>query len=156
MQTKLKYNILNEAGFMMGKIVTELVVTGSERRGRLNSIQPSNCEWVTLMQTINAAGWTIPPFLIFTGKYHLSAWYEEESIPQDWEIAVSENGLTTNKLGVEWLKHFIKHTEGKMIRACRLLICNSYESHHSLGFQELCRENNIFTLYMPPYSSHLL
>jgi hypothetical protein len=40
-QTKLKYGILDEdvynldeAGFMMGKITTELVVTGSERRGR--------------------------------------------------------------------------------------------------------------------------
>jgi hypothetical protein len=162
-QTKLKYGILDEdvynfdeAGFMMGKITTELVVTGSERRGRPKSIQPGNREWVTLIQAINAAGWAIPPFLIFAGKYHLSAWYEEESIPQDWAIAVSDNGWTTNKLGVEWLKHFIKHTENKVVGARRLLILDGHESHHSLEFQELCRENNIFTLCMPPHSSHLL
>jgi hypothetical protein len=44
-QTKLKYGILNKdvynfnkAGFIIGKITTELVVTGLERRGRLKSI----------------------------------------------------------------------------------------------------------------------
>jgi hypothetical protein len=162
-QTKLKYGILDkdvfnfdEAGFMMGKITTQLVVTGSERRGRPKSIQPGNREWVTLIQAINATGWTIPPFLIFAGKYHLSAWYEEESIPRDWAIAVSDNGWTTNKLGVKWLKHFIKHIEGKTVGARRLLILDGHESHQSLEFQELCRENNIFTLCMPPHSSHLL
>jgi len=161
-QTKVKYGILDEdvhnfdeAGFMMGKIMTQLVVTGSERRGRPKAIQPGNREWVTVIQGINAAGWAIPPFLVFAGKHHLSAWYEED-IPRDWAIAVSDNGWTTNEIGVEWLKHFIKHTEGKMVGARRLLILDGHESHHSLEFQELCKENNIYTLCMPPHSSHLL
>jgi hypothetical protein len=89
---------------------------------------------VTLIQAINAAGWTIPPFLIFAGQYHLSTWYEEETILRDWAIAVSDNGWTTNKLGVEWLKHFIKHTENKVVGARRLLILDSYKSHQSLEF----------------------
>jgi hypothetical protein len=48
-QTKAKYGIcnndvynFNEASFMMGKITTRLIVTGSERRGRPKSIQPGN------------------------------------------------------------------------------------------------------------------
>jgi hypothetical protein len=109
-----------------------------------------------VIQGINAAGWAIPPFLIFAGHYHLSAWYEEEGIPRDWAIAVTDNGWTTNEIGVEWLKHFIKHTEGKGVGARRLLILDGHESHHSLEFQELCKENNIYTLCMPPHSSHLL
>jgi hypothetical protein len=52
---------------MMGKITTQLVVTGLERRGRLKAIQPGNREWVTLIAAINAAGWSVPPFLIFAG-----------------------------------------------------------------------------------------
>ena len=50
-QTKIKYGILDEdvfnfdeAGFMMGKITTQLVVTGSERRGRPKAIQPGDRE----------------------------------------------------------------------------------------------------------------
>ena len=62
-QTKARYGIcdkdvynFDEAGFTMGKITTQLVVTGSERRGRLKAIQPGNREWVTVIQGINAAG----------------------------------------------------------------------------------------------------
>jgi hypothetical protein len=162
-RTKAKYGILNEnvcnfdeAGFMMSKITTQLVVTGSKMRGRLKAIQPGNRKWVTMIQEINAAGWAIPPFLIFAGQYHLSAWYEEEGIPRDWAIAVGDNGWAINEIGVDWLKHFIKHTEGNLVGACRLLILDGHESHHSLKLQELCKENNICTLCMPPQSSHLL
>jgi hypothetical protein len=77
---------------MMGKIITTLVVTGSERRGRPKTIQPGSREWTTVVQGINAAGWAIPPFLIFAGQYLLSAWFEDETIPRDWEIGVSDNG----------------------------------------------------------------
>jgi hypothetical protein len=52
-----------------------------------------------LIAGINAAGWSIPPFIILTGQYYLSAWYKAE-IPRNWVIAVSDNGWTTNKLGV--------------------------------------------------------
>jgi len=162
-QTKAKYGIcdedvynFDEAGFMMGKITTQLVVTASERRGRPKAIQPGNREWVTLIAAINAAGWSVPPFLIFAGQYHLSAWYEEAEIPRDWAIAVSDNGWTTNKLGVEWLKHFNAYTKTRMVGARRLLVLDGHESHQSLEFQELCKENNIYTLCMPPHSSHLL
>ena len=162
-QTKAKYGIcdedvynFDEAGFMMGKITTQLVVTGSERRGRPKAIQPGNREWVTLIAAINAAGWSVPPFLIFAGQYHLSAWYEEEEIPRNWAIALSDKGWTNNELGVEWLKHFNAHTKARVVGARRLLILDGHESHHSLEFQELCKEYNIYTLCMPPHSSHLL
>jgi hypothetical protein len=146
----------DEAGFMISKITTQLVVTGSERRGRPKSIQPGNREWVTLIAAINAARWSVPPFLIFAGQYHLSAWYEEAEIPRDWVIAVSDNGWTNNELGVEWLKHFNAHIKARVVGARRLLVLDGHESHHSLEFQEPCKENNIYTLCMPPHSSHLL
>ncbi|KAF7566706.1 hypothetical protein PtrM4_150260 [Pyrenophora tritici-repentis] len=149
------YNF-DEAGFMMGKITTQLVITGAERRGRPKGIQPGNREWVTLIAAISAAGWSVPPFLIFAGQYHLSAWYKEAEIPRDWAIAVSDNGWTNNELGVEWLKHFNAHTQARSVGARRLLIIDGHKSHQSLEFQELCKENNIHTLCMPPHSSHLL
>ena len=149
------YNF-DEAGFMMGKITTQLVITGAERRGRPKTLQPGNREWVTLIAAISAAGWSVPLFLIFAGQYHLSAWYEEAEIPRDWAIAVSDNGWTNNELGVKWLKHFNAHTQARSIGARRLLIIDGHKSHQSLAFQELCKENNIYTLCMPPHSSHLL
>jgi hypothetical protein len=58
---------------MIGKITTQLVVIGAERRGRPKAIQPGDPEWVIVIQVINATSWIIPPFLVFTGYYHLSA-----------------------------------------------------------------------------------
>ena len=37
-----------------------------------------------------------------------------------------------------------------------LLILNSHKSHKSLSFYELCEENKMITLCMPPHSSHIL
>ena len=78
-RTKAKYGIcdedtynFDETGFQMGKISAQLVVTGSERRSRPKAIQPGNREWVTVIQGIGAAGWAIPPFIIFAGQHHLS------------------------------------------------------------------------------------
>jgi hypothetical protein len=160
---KAKYGILDddtynfdEAGFMMGMISTGAVVTSSERRGRPKSVQQGNREWTTVIQGINAMGWSIPPFIIFQGKYHLSAWYKEDKLPRDWVIAVSKNGWTTNELGLQWLKHFDEHTKRRVIGAYRLLIIDGHESHDSLDFQQYCKDHKIITICMPPHSSHLL
>lgn len=106
-RTKAAYGIcdedtfnFDETGFLMGKISSQLVVTGSERRGRPKAIQPGNREWVTAIHGINATGWAIPPFIIFAGQCHLSAWYESDDIPRNWAIGLSDNGWTTNELGV--------------------------------------------------------
>jgi len=162
-RTKATYGIcdddtynFDETGFMMGKISSQLVVTGSEKRSRPKTIQPGNREWVTVIQGINATGWAIPPFIVFAGKYHLSAWYQEDNIPRDWAIAVSDNGWTTNELGVNWLKHFIAHTKDRRVGARQLLIIDGHESHSSLEFQAIYKENKIYTLCMPPHSLHLL
>jgi hypothetical protein len=70
-----------------------------------------------VIQGIHAAGYS--SFINFAGQHHMSAWYEED-IPRDWAIVVSNSGRTANELGVEWLKHFIKHTEGKIVDVGRV------------------------------------
>jgi hypothetical protein len=128
------YNF-DKAGFMMemDKIITQLVVIGSERRDQPIAVQPGNRKWTTVIQGINAGGWTILMLIIIASKYYLSAWYEED-IWQDWAIAVSNNNWTTNKLRVKWLKHFTKHTEGKVGRIYWLHILDGYKNYQSPEF----------------------
>jgi hypothetical protein len=159
---KAKYGIqdedtynFDETGFMMGQISPGAVVTASERRGRPKAIQPGDREWATAIVSINAKGWAIPAFLIFKAHHHLSAWYKEEDLPHDWVIGVSDNGWTTNKLGLDWLKHFDRHTKERTIGTHRLLIIDGHESHDSLEFQQYCKDNKIIALCLPPHSSHL-
>ncbi|KAI1676184.1 hypothetical protein KJE20_14240, partial [Pyrenophora tritici-repentis] len=101
----------DETGFQMGVIGSMKVVTGAERRTRPTLDQPGNREWVTVIQGICAAGYATPPFIIYKGRVHISAWYEEAGIPYDWKLSVSENGWTNNELGLAWLKHFDEHTK---------------------------------------------
>jgi len=149
------YNF-DETGFMMGMIASGMVITGAERRGKPKSVQPGNREWVTVIQAINAEGWAIQPFIVAAGQYHLANWYQESNLPGDWAIATTQNGWTDNETGLEWLKHFDRHTKARSTGGYRLLILDGHESHHSADFEIYCEENNIITLCMPPHSSHLL
>ncbi|KAH7464036.1 hypothetical protein FOMA001_g17889 [Fusarium oxysporum f. sp. matthiolae] len=140
----------------MGVIASGMVVTGAERRGRPESVQPGNREWITVIQAINAEGQAIPPFIIGAGQYHLANWYRDSNLPGDWAIATSQNGWTDNELGLEWLKHFDRCTTKRSNARYRLLILVGHESHHSVDFEIYCKENKIITLCMPAHASHLL
>jgi hypothetical protein len=150
------YNF-DETGFQMGVIGTSRVITRSERVGRPNLTQPGNREWVTVIESVNASGWALPPMIIFKGKMHQSSWYENGKLPYNWVIAVSENGWTNDKLGLTWLKEvFNKHTQTRTIGRYRLLVLDGHGSHNTPEFDHFCTENSIIVLYMPPHSSHLL
>ncbi|KAJ0150407.1 Periostin [Fusarium oxysporum f. sp. albedinis] len=146
----------DETGFMMGMIEPGTVVTSSHRQGRPKQVQPGDREWITAIEGVNAEGQSIPPFIIGAGQYHLANWYQECDLPGDWVIALSENGWTNNQLGLNWLKHFDRSTSKRTNSRYRLLILDGHESHHSVEFEEYCKENKIITLCMPAHASHLL
>jgi hypothetical protein len=160
---KAKYGVHNnnmhnfdKTGFQMGVIGSMKVVTGAERCTRPELIQPGDCEWVTAIGSICAAGYATPPFIIYKGRVHISAWYEETDIPRNWKLSVSQNGWTNNELGFAWLKHFDTHTRARQVGGYRLLILDGHESHQSQDFKDYCLENNILTLCMPAHLSHIL
>jgi hypothetical protein len=65
------YNF-DETGFQIGVISSAKVITGAERSNRPISIQPRNREWVTAINCISSARWSLPPVIIFEGKVHQS------------------------------------------------------------------------------------
>lgn len=140
----------------MGVIGSMKVVTGSERRNRPQLVQLGDREWVTVIQAICSAGYATPPFIIYKGRVHISAWYEEVDIPHNWKLSVSDNGWTNNGLGLEWLKHFNAFTKTRQVGRYRLLILDGHESHVSQDFKDYCLEQKILTLCMPAHSSHIL
>ena len=99
--TKAKYSIhdhdthnFDETGFQMGVIRSIKVVTSSERRTRPQLVQPGDREQVIVIQSICAARYAIPPFIIYKGRVHISVWYKEADIPRNWKLSVSKNGWT--------------------------------------------------------------
>jgi hypothetical protein len=75
------YNF-DETGFTIGQIIaTRMVVTSVERKERPRQMQPGNRERATVIQAIGAQGYVVPPYVIVTGKNHLSNWYENSPFP---------------------------------------------------------------------------
>ena len=97
----------------------------------------------------------MPPFLVVQGKNHLANWYTEGGLPNDWVIKPTSNGWTNNETGLEWLRHFDKHTATRAKGLYRMLVLDGHESHESAEFQEYCKAHSIITLGLPPHSSHL-
>ena len=160
-ETRQAYGILDEdiynfdeTGFMMGVAATSKIVTSSNTIGRAMTVQPGNRDWVTTIEGINMSGWSIPPFVILAGKVHQASWYHD--LPPDWVLAVSDNGWTNDQLGIEWIKHFDKHTSSRIKGVYRLLILDGHGSHITPEFDEFCSANRIISLCMPAHTSHLL
>jgi hypothetical protein len=149
------YNF-DETGFAMGLISAQKVVTRAEYYSRRSILQPGNREWVTAIEAICADGYSLPPCVIFAGKVYIAGWFES-NLPSDWRIEVSNNGWTTDEIGLRWLqKHFIPHTNSRVRGRYRLLILDGHGSHLTPQFDRICAENNIIPLCMPAHSSHLL
>jgi hypothetical protein len=148
------YNF-DETGFMMGVICASMVVTRSDRRGRGKAVQPGNREWATAIECINGEGWCLPPYLIVQGAYHLASWYTEGGLPLDWAIKPTSNGWTNNETGLDWIKHFDKHTRSRTKGVYRMIVLDGHESHQSAEFNKYCDNNNIITICLPAHSSHL-
>jgi hypothetical protein len=109
---------------------------------------------VTFIAAVNAMGWAITPYLIFKAKNHNASWFPD--LKHQWRIGVSDNGCTTNKVGVAWLRHFIEQIRERRVSSHVLLITDGHKSHKSLAFQDLCKENKVITLCMPTHLSHIL
>ncbi|EED12346.1 pogo transposable element, putative [Talaromyces stipitatus ATCC 10500] len=149
------YNF-DETGFAMGLCASAKVITGSDRYGRPYLLQPGNREWVTAIEAVNSTGWALPSYVIFKATtYYQQGWFE--TLPQDWRLDISKNGWTTDEIGIRWLqKHFIPHTTSRTKGRYRMLILDGHGSHLTPQFDQICTENNIIPVCMPPHSSHLL
>ena len=149
------YNF-DETGFAMGVISTTRVVTRSEYYGRAKLLSSSIREWVTTIEYIGALGFSLPPYVIFKGKVHIEGWLDNH-LPPGSRIEVSDNGWTNDEIGLRWLENlFIPSINRRSKGAWRLLILDGYSSHLTPKFDQICERNNIISLYMPAYSSHLL
>ena len=61
----------------MGLVSTDKVVIRAEYYGQQVVLQPGNHEWVTVVESINASGWVLPPCMIFKGKRFIQGWFDD-------------------------------------------------------------------------------
>jgi hypothetical protein len=135
-ETIMEYGILpediynfDETGFAMGLCATAKVITGSDRYGRPNLLQPGNREWVTAIESVNATGWALPSYIIFKAKtYYQEGWFD--TLPDNWRLDISNNGWTMDEIGIKWLtKLFIPITNMHIKGTHRMLLIDGHGSY---------------------------
>lgn len=124
---------MDESGFGVGESQTTRVLIPAKSNHKHKSVTGKQ-EWVTDIECINAAGGSLTPMIIFKAKNLNSGWLPPET-PSDWHFAVSENGWTSNDLGLHWLiKVFEPQTRERAGNQQRLLIADGHGSHIRADF----------------------
>jgi hypothetical protein len=85
----------------MGLCTTSKVITAVERSERPRTVIQGNRKWVRIIESVSSKGISLPPMAILKAKEYQAAWYQEPSLPKDWILAKSENGWTTDEIGLQ-------------------------------------------------------
>jgi hypothetical protein len=145
---------MDETGIALG-VCTNTRVLGSSLKKKTYIKSPENREWVSIIEAISASGQAIRPVVIFKGQYCQTTWFPSSNVP-DWLYTTSENGWTSNDVGLKWLEQvYIPETNQGHSRT-RMLILDGHGSHISIDFLWACKQNNIKLLFLPAHSSHIL
>lgn len=110
-------------------------------------------ESVTGVCCVSAAGYYVPPALIFPRKKFKQEFCDRA--PPDTLGMVSDSGFINSELFMTWLEHFRKHVKPSQ-QTKKLLILDNHISHCSLSAIEYCQEKGIILLSLPPHASHKL
>jgi len=154
-----RYNA-DEGGIMEGQGVNGLVIGSSQENPNSVPVKTTNARtWTSIIECISALGVALDPLVIFKAKSIQEQWFRRDFLAQNpsWHVTFSENGWTSNDIAVEWLgKVFLPQTKPNDPSEARLLIVDGHGSHTSDLFMATCYLNNVYLLFLPAHTSHIL
>jgi hypothetical protein len=87
----------------------------------------------------------------------MSGWVSEVNEDSGVHFAVSENGWSSNAIGLSWLKTvFQRYTKLARATTKRLLIVDGHSSHVNMAFIDFADKHGIIILILPPHTTHRL
>lgn len=105
---------------------------------------------ITVLGCANAAGQTLPPFIIFAAKQLNRLWTENE-VPGS-RYGVSDKGWVDQELFCIWLdEHFLPNA---VAQRPLLLLLDGHSSHFEPQCIQLAKDNDIIVFCLPPHTTH--
>ena len=161
-QTKSRYKVqdgdtwnTDEKGFAIGLSLGGTVICWASWRNP-HFIQDGNRSWVTVVESISAAGAPLPPFVIYPAAAHYLGHHEnieyEES--EDVTFGLSQSGYTDWELSIDWLvQHFEPRTRpAGGIKQHRILLLDGHSSHlENFEFIDFAIKQNIHIICLPSH-----
>jgi len=93
--------------------------------------------------------------IIIQEKQVMTSWFSSELDP-DIYIIVFEKDFINDKIVIEFLKHYIKHSDARSNSEWKLFLINNHESHKILKFIQLANENHILSYFLLTYLTHYM
>ncbi|KAK0367669.1 transposase [Colletotrichum limetticola] len=150
-----RYN-MDETGILEGKGFNGLVL-GMAETTAVRKKEPGSRAWVSIIECISADGRAIKPLVIYKGKSVQQQWFPLELNPYaGWEFTATDNGWTTDNTALEWLKTMFLPQRLSPLDEPRLLVLDGHGSHTTTEFMWECYRNNVYLLFLPPHTSHVL
>jgi hypothetical protein len=120
-------------------------------------ISPENRKSMTIMEMINAADdYPPPPMIIIQGQDIMTSWFDD-GLPDGTYVVPSESGFTSDKIALEFLKHYIKHSDaGPDAIEWKLMLMDNHGSHVTPEFIALANENHIRPFPLIPHLTHCM
>lgn len=107
---------------------------------------------ISVMYAGNAAGELLPPYVVYRATHMWSTWTENG--PRGCRYNCSSSGWFDAAIFTEWLESQmiprLKRLDGK-----KVIICDNLSSHLTVNTLQLCSENNVRLVCLPPNSTHL-
>ncbi len=102
----------DEAGFRSGCMKKQEIIVPIEIREHYQ-VSPENRKSLTIIEMINAAGeFPPPPMVIIQGQGLMASWFDDgNGLPEGTYVMPSESGFTSDKIALEFLKHYIKNSD---------------------------------------------
>lgn len=147
---------MDEAGVLEGQGTNGLVL-GSSQKVAIRRKQPGSRAWTSFVECISATGKNLPPLVIFRGQSVQQQWFPLDLTPYDtWQFTATDKGWITDATAVEWLEKVFIPGSQPATPGPRLLVVDGHGSHETTEFMWLCYQNNIYLLFLPPHTSHVL
>ena len=113
---------------------------------------PGTTEHITMLCAASAAGFPLPPMIIFPGGFPGGAYTFQG--PNDALYAKSESGWVDTELFICWMKKiFLKYV---VPQRPVVLFIDGHKSHMTLDVVDLARSNDVILFCLPPHTSHAL
>ncbi|KAK8036881.1 transposase [Apiospora phragmitis] len=148
---------MDEHGILEGQGGNGLVVGSSELRS-IQQKQPGSRCWTTILECASAVGRAIPPLVIYKGKSVQEQWLPMNSMnfEDGSSIRAIKAGRMTRSPSNGSKRSLYRKPPPNDPKDARLLILDGHGSHTTDDFMSLCYQNNIYLLFLPPHSSHVL
>ena len=105
---------------------------------------------ITVLGCANAAGQTLPPFIIFAAKQLNPLWTRNE-VPGS-RYGISDKGWVDQELFHIWLKeHFLTNA---VAQRPLLLLLDGHSSHFEPQCIQFAKDNEIIIFCLPPHTTH--